>query len=112
MSSLFIPLYLDEDVSILVAKLLRARAFDATTAVDEGQLGRSDPEQLAYATGQERALLTHNRVDFESLAHQYVAAGQTHHGIIIAVRRPPHEITRRLLILLNSVTADEMQDQL
>jgi len=34
------------------------------------------------------------------------------YGIIIATRNPPYEIVRRLLLILNQVTADEMQDQL
>jgi hypothetical protein len=40
------------------------------------------------------------------------ASSQTHYGIIIAVRHPAHEIARRLLVILNQVTADEIQDQL
>lgn len=39
---LFAELYLDEDVSVLVAALLRARRFSATTARDEGMLRQSD----------------------------------------------------------------------
>ena len=58
------------------------------------------------------ALLTHNRADFEALHGTYHAAGQHHAGIIIAVRHPPYEIVRRLLLILNQVTADEMDDQL
>jgi hypothetical protein len=46
------------------------------------------------------------------LAQTYFASGQTHYGIIIAVRHPPYEIVRRLLLILNQVTADEMQNQL
>ena len=38
MSSVFISLYLDEDVNVLVADLLRARGFDAITARDAGKL--------------------------------------------------------------------------
>jgi hypothetical protein len=53
MSRLFIELYLDEDVDVLLAQLMRARG---------------------------------------------------------AVRRPPREMARRLLRLLNSVTAEEMQN--
>lgn len=49
MSSLFIRLYLDEDVNVLVADLLKARGFDALTARDAGQLQASDEDQLAYA---------------------------------------------------------------
>lgn len=41
MSTLFIELYLDEDVDVLVANLLRAHGFGAITAVEAGQLGRT-----------------------------------------------------------------------
>ena len=40
MSSLFIRLYLDEDVNVLVGDLLNARGFDALTVRDAGQLRR------------------------------------------------------------------------
>ena len=112
MTTLFIELYLDEDVSVLVADLVRARGFTALTAREAGQLHARDADQLAYAVSQRKTLLTHNRADFEALAQTYFATGQTHYGIIIAVRHPPHEIVRRLLLILNQVTADEMQDQL
>jgi hypothetical protein len=51
-------------------------------------------------------------VDFERLAAQYFTTGQTHCGIIIAVRRSPYQIVRRLMELLNHVTADEIENQL
>jgi predicted nuclease of predicted toxin-antitoxin system len=111
MSRLFIELYLDEDVDVLVADLLRGKGFSAITTRDAHQRGRSDAEQLAYAADQKKTFLTHNRVDFEDLAREYWASGRSHHGIIFAVRRIPHEIVRRLLPLLNQVTADEMIDQ-
>lgn len=112
MNRLFIELYLDEDVSVLVAQLIRARGFVAATAHGEGRLGRSDAEQMAYAVSRRMTLLTHNRADFEALARDYLANGHTHHGIIIAVRRTPYEIAGRLLAILNQVTSDEMEDQL
>jgi predicted nuclease of predicted toxin-antitoxin system len=111
-SRLFIEFYLDEDVSVLVADLLHARGFVATTTHEAGNLGSSDLEQLEYATRQRRSLLTHNRADFEALAKEYFSSGRRHHGIVIAVRRPPIEIVRRLLPILNSVTADELENQL
>ena len=111
MSRLFIRLYLDEDVDVLVATLLRARGFDAVTTLEAGNLRRHDDEQLAFAAAQGIALLTHNRVDFENLAREWLAAGKHHAGILIAVRRAPHDIARRLLAILNNVTADEMDDQ-
>lgn len=69
MNRLFIELYLDEDVSVLVAKLVRARGFLVTTTLEEGQLGNSDSRQLDYAVSRQKTLLTHNRDDFEKLAH-------------------------------------------
>jgi predicted nuclease of predicted toxin-antitoxin system len=111
-SQLFIELYLDEDVSVLLADLLHARGFLANTTQAAGNLGCSDREQLEYATSRRQALLTHNRADFESLARQYFSSGRPHAGIIVAVRRPPNEILRRLLVILNSVTRDEIENQL
>ena len=112
MSKLFIELYLDEDVNVVVADLLRARGFIAITIRAVGQLGKNDADQLAYAVSQKMTLLTHNRVDFGRLAKQHFALGKTHYGIIIAIRRSPNEIARRLLLILNQTTADEMQNQL
>jgi predicted nuclease of predicted toxin-antitoxin system len=112
MNHLFIELYLDEDVDVLVAELLKARGFMAITTQKAKQKGRKDSEQLAFATSQQMALLTHNRVDFELLARQYFEAGKTHYGIIIATRRPAYELVRRLLVILNHVTAEEMMNQI
>ena len=111
MSRLFIELYLDEDVDVLIAQLLRARGFVVVTTQEAGQLRNNDAEQLAYAVSQHKTMLTHNRVDFEALAQMYFAAGQPHDGIIVAVRRPPRDLARRLLRILNAVTAEEMHNQ-
>jgi predicted nuclease of predicted toxin-antitoxin system len=111
-SRLFVELYLDEDVSVLVAELLRVRGFAAQTTQEVGRKNRNDEEQLSYAVGQQRALLTHNRDDFARLAQQYFATGRKHYGIIIAVRRPPQEIAQRLMTIFNQTTADEIEDQL
>jgi predicted nuclease of predicted toxin-antitoxin system len=108
---LFIALYLDEDVDVLVADLLRARGFDVLTTRDAGRHA-TDAEQLAFAVAEQRALLTHNRADFEALHQTYLSSGQHHSGILIAVRHPSYEIVRRLLAILNAVTADEIEDQL
>ena len=111
MNRFFIELYLDEDVHVVIADLLRGRGFMATTAHEKELLRKSDEEQLAYAVSQRKTLLTHNRKDFEALAHEYASAGKTHYGIILAVRYPPYEIVRRLMRFLNHITADEIQNQ-
>lgn len=104
-------MYLDEDVNVLIADLLRARGFDVITARDAGQLHATDAEQLAYTISQSRTLVTHNRTDFEELVQSYFDSGQTHYGVIFAVRRPPQEIAQRLLAILNQIASDEMQNQ-
>lgn len=107
---LFIELYLDEDVDVLVAELLRARGYVARTTREEGMLGSTDEQQLAHAIAHGLTVLTHNRADFEALAQRFFERGDHHAGIIVAVRHPAHEIVRRLLVILNAVTADEMRD--
>ena len=111
MNRLFVELYVDEDVDVHVADLIRARGFKATTTQQAGRKGKNDDEQLAYAVSQKSALLTHNRSHFEVLDEEYLATGKNHYGIIIAVRRPVFELTKRLLGILNRVTADEMENQ-
>lgn len=55
MSQLLIELYLDEDVDVLLADLLRARGFAVQTTREAHQLGRNDADQLAYAAKQHMA---------------------------------------------------------
>ena len=109
---LFADLYLDEDVSVLVAALLRGRGLDAVTAVAEDMLGLDDSAQLAHAAAIGRCVVTHNRVHFELLHRQYLASGRDHAGIVVATRRAPHEIASRIVMLLNTLTADEIRNQL
>lgn len=92
--------------------MLRAYGFVAITARDVGQLHKTDEQQLEYAVSHRKALLTHNRADFEALALSYFAAGKMHYGIIIAVRRPPGDIIKRLLAILDQVSSDEMVNQI
>jgi hypothetical protein len=112
MQRLVIELYLEEDVDVLIAQLVRARGFATLTTRDAGNRHLSDDEQLAYATAHGMAFLTHDRVHFEIIHQAYVTAEREHAGLIIAVRRSPYELARRLLLILNNVTADEMDNQL
>jgi acetolactate synthase regulatory subunit len=112
MSELFIELYNDEDVSVLIAELIKARGFSVLTTHDAENLGKSDAEQLQFAVENKRVLLTHNRVDFEKLATEYFDEGKTHYGMIMAIRRLPNETLQRLLEVLNHTTAEEMINQI
>jgi hypothetical protein len=109
---LFISLYLDENVDVRVAEVVRGRKHSALTCREARLLGGSDEVQLEYAAERRLALVTHNRVHFEQLAREYIRIGCGHAGIIVAVRRPYYDNARRLLVLLNQMTADEMDNQL
>ena len=102
MNRLFVELYLDEDVSVLIADLVRVRGFTVLTTQEAGMLGKDASDQLAFAVSRQATVLTHNRDDYEELAREYFAAGQTHSGIIIAVRRPPYELCGKVLSVLNT----------
>lgn len=109
---MFVKTYLDENISVIVAEILRSRGFQAITTQEVGNKGLSDGSQLEFASQQKMAILTHDRVDFEDLAKNYFARGKNHHGIIIAYHRKPNLIAERFLIVLNRVTADEMRNQI
>jgi len=114
-ASLFVALYTDEDVTDDLAPALRRRGYDAQSTAEAGNGSLSDDEQLRYATEQGRAILTYNIEDFISLARQWHAQEREHAGIILSEqfsRRQFGELLRRVLRLLDSVTADEMHHQM
>ncbi len=69
-------LYCDEDVSVALAAMLRARGFPVSTARDAGHLGRTDEDQLQVSVDAGRVLLTHNRTDFERLHRRWIESGR------------------------------------
>ena len=111
-STLYIHLYFDEDISVGIVENLRTRGFDVLSARDAGALGRSDDEQMLYAVSQRRAVVTHNRVDFEKQHKKFLENGMNHYGVIVAKRRKDADVVDKLLTLLDAVTAEEMKNQL
>ena len=73
-------LYADENFPLAVVSLLRSD-HDVLTCQEAGQAGRKVPDEqvLAFAHGQGRALLTHNRKHFRNMH----TARHPHGGIII-----------------------------
>jgi hypothetical protein len=109
---LFFELYCDEDVSVLLSELLKGRGYNALTTREAEMLGKSDAEQLKFAAENFYTFLTHNRVDFEKLHKEYIKSSKKHSGIIIAKRRNEYFLLKRLLKILNNVTADEIKQQI
>ena len=110
--TIFASLYTDEDMSALVATLLRSRGLDIATVPEQTTLSKTDSEQLEFATSVGRYLLTHNRVDFERLHLQCIEAGKQHFGIIIVPQKNAYEVAQRIGILVNTLMADEIRNQL
>lgn len=79
--------YLDEDLAPAIAVSLRKRGVDAVSAHDVGQIGLSDAEQLAFAAGQGRCLVSANARDFRRLGHDAILQGRPHAGIVLCPPR-------------------------
>ena len=105
-------LYCDEDVSVVLAAMLRARGFPVATTRDAGHLGWTDERQLQAAADADCVFLTHNRTDFERLHREWLGSGRRHAGIVITRRRLLGEMTVRSGRLLGRLTPDDFRDQL
>lgn len=75
--------YLDEDLSPVIAEIVRLDGIDAVSAHDVGLVGVSDLEQLEYASAQKRCTVTRNRNDFIKLTVQFFNEHRSHFGILI-----------------------------
>jgi predicted nuclease of predicted toxin-antitoxin system len=110
--TIFVALYTDEDMSALVATLLRSRGLDVTTVPEQSTLGKTDYEQLKFADSLNRCILTHNRVDFERLHLQYIEEERPHSGIIVVPQKNAYEVAQRIGILVSAIAADDIRNQL
>ena len=109
---LFMRLYLDEDVHKRAATALRLRNFDVLSAHEIGNWGLTDVEQLTFAAGEGRVLFTFNTADYVKVHLDWLEQGRGHAGIIVSNQLHLSQTTRRLLSVLNRVTADEMRGQI
>ncbi len=108
-----IRLYLDEDtIRWALIQALRARNIDVLTAQEAAQMSVSDQAQLAFATAQNRTIFTFNTRDFAQLHKTYLAEGRSHSGIIVSDQLQVGVILRRLLKLIDTKSAEEMEDWL
>ena len=105
-----IALLLDEDVRVKLGEILRQRGYDAIHVLETDRAGKTDPEQLAYATSQQRAILTHNIRDFSLLNKPYHDEGKEHYGILLSDQVPLRELLRRTLRFLSRHTAEDVKN--
>ena len=79
-----VRLLLDEMFSQRLAEALRQRGHDVAAVSERPDLiGKDDPEILATAVAEGRALVTNNARDFAVLCQQMVAAGDEHAGLLL-----------------------------
>ena len=90
-----IGLYLDEDVQLLLAKVLRDRGYDAISSDECGNRGKSDLEQFRFAIAQRRSVLTFNISHFVPVAREAMAQGETFPALIVSDQLPFRELLRR-----------------
>jgi hypothetical protein len=109
-----VRLYLDEDASRhSLARELRLRGADVITAPEAAMTQKSDEEQLVWATNNGLALYSFNRGDFCRLHTAWLQAERSHGGVILSRQDlGVGEQMRRLLRLINQLTAEQMRNRL
>jgi hypothetical protein len=104
-------LYLNEHLSPRLASELRRYGFDALSSHEAERLSDPDDGQFAFAVSQQRAMVTFNVGDFVRLHQQYTADGREHWGVVLSTEEPIGVLLHRLLRLLNSVSGEELKNQ-
>ena len=105
-------LLLDEDVYPRLNQSLQQRGINATHIQEMGRKGLSDLAQLEYAVKQQCCLVTFNVRDFVKLHRQYMERNNNYYGIIVSRQMPLSQCLKRLLILLENVSPNEIKNQL
>lgn len=86
MAGLGVRLFTDEMITPRLAIELQRQGYDVLSCRAAGRASQkiSDADQLAYATGQGRAVYTFNATDFDRIDREWNAAGRPHAGIIVS----------------------------
>lgn len=105
-----IKLYMDEDISDLIAVILRSRGYDVVSAHEVEMRGKEDKEQLDYAIKGKRAILTFNARHFAPLAEQYYQDGKEHFGIIVSKKNNLSEMVSLVINMFKKATAEDLKN--
>lgn len=102
-----IRFFFDQHVPAAVAHALQRRGIDVLTAQAAGRCGLSDPDQLQFATSQDRVLMTFD-TDYLVLA----AAGTLHAGIAFcpATKYTVGQLIQVLVLLHGVLSRDDMRN--
>jgi hypothetical protein len=111
-TAFFIHLYLDADVDVKLADNLQRAGYDCVSARQVGNEALDDELQMVFAANEGRVLLTHNIQHFVPIFERWWHAERHHPGLIVSQQIPLGELQRRVMRLLDTVTADEMENNL
>lgn len=103
-------LLLDEHIWAYLAKILREQGFDVIHVNEVNLNATPDDKILQFAIDEHRAVVTFNVRDFVPLAIQYYEDGKEHFGVVISKEISHGELKRRVIKLLESVTAEELMN--
>lgn len=99
--------FLDQHIPSAIANALRLRGIDVSTAQDTGRCGLGDPEQLQFAMGQQRVVVT---FDPDYLALDL--SGVQHAGIAWcpAAKYSVRQLIHALLLVHAVLSPDDMRN--
>lgn len=90
--------FVDESLSVRVAKLIAAAGHDAVHVADRGMLGASDPDVMRVASDERRVLISAD-TDFGEL----LALGRHPGPSVIIFRHAPHRPEQQASVLLSAL---------
>lgn len=103
-------LLLDEHIWAYLAKILREQGFDVIHVEEVNLTATPDDTIMAYAVGEHRAVVTFNIKHFIPFAVEYFEDGKEHYGVVVSKQISQGELQRRVIKLLESVTAEELMN--
>lgn len=95
-----------------IARSLRGYGYDVISSHEVEMNTEPDDAQFAFAVERQRAVVTNNFRDFVELHKKYAVQRQDHHGIILTTKMPVAQTIHRLRKLFESVSADELVNQI
>jgi len=75
--------YLDADLSLVIAEILRKEGIDAVSAHQQNTASLSDEQHLIGAAESGRCLVSRNRDDFRNLTVRFFHELRPHAGVLI-----------------------------
>lgn len=107
-----ISLYADEDIPLPLVKALRRQGINVLTTPEAMMLGKTDEEQLQYASSRDLTLFTHNTKDFVLLHHKFQQEGKEHSGIIVSKKEPLRILLKRMLHLVFTLNTESIKNRM